>query len=259
MDLGIVGKRALVTASSKGIGRAIALALSREGVSVAVVARSASEIGSLVEEMGGNARGHGGFVMDLMEEGAPARLMNELRERFGSVDIIVHNLGAVLDIRDPFCSLADWRRVWRVNLEVAIELDQLLLPHMRAQKWGRVVHVGSTASMENNGPITYCTAKAALMAYSHSMGRVLAKDGVVMSCVLPGAVMNSDWEKILQERPEHVKKYLDERLPLGRFGKPEDIAGMVAFLCSRQADFCQGAIVPVDGGQSRHYSMQNLE
>jgi 3-oxoacyl-[acyl-carrier protein] reductase len=147
MELGLKGKRVLVTAASRGIGRAIAIDFAKEGARVAAVARTGSEIFSLSDEMGGKEKGHYGQVIDLSAEGAPAKLVQSLKENFGPVDIVVHNLGGVLDIRDPLCSLADWRKVWRVNIEVAIELDQLLLPHMREQKWGRVVHIASTASM----------------------------------------------------------------------------------------------------------------
>lgn len=255
MDLGIEGKRALVTGAGRGIGWAIAMALAREGARVAVFSRTASDITSLVQEMGGKERGHYGESFDFTPPGAPAQLVKKLKDNFGPVDIVVHNLGGTLDITDPFCSLEDWRRVWRFNIEVSIELNLLLLPHMREKKWGRVVHIGSTSSMENNGPITYCTAKAALIAYSHSLGRVLARDGVVMSTVLPGAVFTEGgyWDHAMKDKPDHVKKYLADRCPLGRFGEPKDIAGMVALLCSNQAEFCQGAIIPVDGGQSRHF------
>jgi 3-oxoacyl-[acyl-carrier protein] reductase len=126
---------------------------------------------------------------------------------------------------------------------------------MLEKKWGRIVHIASTASVENNGPITYCTAKAALAAYSRSFGRVLAPEGIVMSAVLPGAVLTEGghWETAQKERPEHVEKYLAERLPLREFGTPEHISGIVAFLCSDQAGFFQGSVVPVDGGQIRGF------
>jgi 3-oxoacyl-[acyl-carrier protein] reductase len=109
--------------------------------------------------------------------------------------------------------------------------------------------------MENNGPVTYCAMKAAVIAYTHSLGRVLAKTGIVVSTVLPGAVYTEGgfWDQAMAERPDHVEKYLADRCPAGRFGTVEDIGYMVAFLASELADFCQGAVVPVDGGQSRHY------
>ena len=255
MELGLTGKRALVTGAGRGIGRAIAQSLAREGAQVAVVSRTESDIESLLADMGGRERGHYGEPLDLELEDSPGSLLKSLERNFGPVDIIVHNLGTTLDITDPFCSLEEWRRVWRVNMEVALELNLLLVPHMREQRWGRVVHIGSTASVENNGPITYCTVKAALAAYSRSLGRVLAPDGVVVTAVLPGAVFTDGgyWEKALEERPEHVAKYLAERCPLHKFGTPDEIAHMVTFLCSDLASFLQGSIVPVDGGQVRGY------
>lgn len=255
MELGINGRRALVTGAGRGIGRSIAECLAREGAKVAVFSRTASDIASLLEEMGGMAKGHYGQPLDLEPAGSAAQLLKILKDNFGPVDIVVHNLGSTLDITDPFCSLSDWGRVFRVNLEVAIELNLLLLPHMRAQKWGRVVHIGSTASVENNGPVTYCTAKAALAAYSRSLGRVLAPEGVVVSAVLPGAVLTEGgyWDEALKERPEHAAKYLADRCPAHRFGTTDEIAYIVTFLCSEVASFFQGSIIPVDGGQVRGY------
>lgn len=255
MDLGIQGKKALVTGAGRGIGQAISLELAKEGAKVAVVSRTEGDIRSLVEEMGGITKGHYGAVMDLVPEGAPQKFAEKLQQEFGPVDILVHNLGDTLNITDPLCSMQDWQKVWRINVGVAIELNLLLLPQMQKQKWGRVVHIGSTSSMENNGPVTYCTAKAALVAYSRSMGRVLAPQGIVMTSIIVGAIFTKGgyWDKALVDRPKHVEKYITERLPLHRFGKVEDIAHMVAFLSSERADFCQGAVIPVEGGQSRHY------
>jgi len=255
MELGIQGKRALVTAASRGIGREIAKHLSEEGVQVAVCGRTEDDIASLVEEMGGTEKGHYGLVLDLEPEGSVDTLMAALKENFGDIDIAVHNLGSTLEIRDPLCSVADWRRIWRINVEVAIELNLHLVPMMQDKDWGRIVHIASTASIENNGPITYCTAKAALAAYSHSFGRVLAPSNIVMSSVLPGAVYTEggSWDLAKDERPEHVENYLKERCPAKRFGTEREISPMVLLLCSQLATFCQGANMPVDGGQIRSY------
>jgi len=255
MKLGIEGRKALVTASGRGIGRAIVKALAAEGANVAFFSRTKRNVDSLLEEIGGEAAGHYGVALDATPEGAPTKFARDVTREFGPIDIAVHNLGDALGITDPFCSLDDWRRVYRTNLEVAIELNSALVPHMRARGWGRVVHVGSTASLENNGPITYCSAKAALAAYSRSLGRVLAAEGVVVTCVLPGVVLTEGghWEQVMRERPEHAEQYLATRCPANRMASPEEIAPMVLLLCSELATFCQAAIVPVDGGQIRSY------
>lgn len=253
MDLGISGKCALVTGASRGIGESIAINLSKEGVKVAIAARTDSDLQAVLKQMKGD--GHYRIVADLTEEGVPGAVVAELEKEFGKIDILVNNLGSTLEITDPFCSLEDWRKVYRLNLEVAVETSNLVIPHMQENKWGRIVNICSTASMENNGPVTYCSMKAAFAAYSRSMGRVLAKSGIVMSALLPGAVLTKGgfWDKALKERPEHAEKYLAERCPMGDFGVTDDIGTMTVVLCSEQAKFCQGTIFPVDGGQSRHY------
>lgn len=256
MKLGIEGKRALVTGAGHGIGRSISLCLAREGARVAVVSRTVSDIKTLVEEMGGTALGHYGVPMDLVPERAPAKLVNSLKKaNFSPIDIVVHNLGGTLDITDPFCPIDDWRRVWRFNLEVAIQLNLLLVPPMRESQWGRIVHISSISAMENHGPVTYCAVKAALTAYSRSLGRVLAPDGIVVTAILPGAVFTKGgyWDIASKERPDHVEKYLSERMAIRRFGHPDEIANMVTFLCSEHASFCIGSVVPVDGGQGRGF------
>ncbi len=255
MDLGLKNKYALVTASSRGIGKGIALELAREGARVAVVARTKSDIERVVAEMGGRKAGHCGFVLDLIEKNAPAKLIRKLKDNFAIPDIVAHNLGGTLNITDPFCSLRDWRAVWRLNVEVAIELNLAFIPSMKKKKWGRIIHISSISSMENHGPVTYCSVKAALTAYTRSMGRILAPSGIIVAAVLPGAVFTEKgyWDIALKERAAHVKKYLSERMAIKRFGKIDEITDVVAFLCSKRASFCVGSIFPVDGGQGRSF------
>ena len=111
------------------------------------------------------------------------------------------------------------------------------------------------AGMENQGPVTYCAMKVALTAYTRSLGGVVAPDGVVVSAVLPGAVFTEKgyWDLTSKTRPEHVKKFLTERQRIGRFAEPEEIANLVAYLCSDLASFNTGSIIPIDGGQGRGY------
>lgn len=256
MELSMAGRSALVTGAGRGLGRAISQCLAREGVKVAVVSRTSTDVESLVESMGGNNVGHLGVPMDLVPDGAPEALVERLAERrFGPIDILVHNMGGTLDISDPYCSMEDWRRVYRFNFEVAVELNRMLVPGMQERRWGRVVHVSSISAMENHGPVTYCAIKAALTAYTRSFGGVVAPDGVVVSAILPGAVFTEDgyWDRTSRERPEHVQKFLSERQRIGRFGRPDEIGNYVAFLCSELASFNTGSIIPIDGGQGRGY------
>ena len=255
MDLGIDGRFALVTGAGRGIGRAVAQCLAREGVHVAVVSRTSEDIEKLVEERGGEKKGHLGIALDLVQENGPTELVNILKKNFGEISILVQNVGGTLDIKDPFCSVHDWRRMYRFNFEVTVELNSILVPKMQEKKWGRVVHNSSISSMENHGPVTYCAMKAALTAYTRSFGGVVAPDGVVVSAVLPGAIFTEGgyWDTTSKTNPGHVQKFLTERQRIGRFGNVDEIANYVTFLCSELASFNTGSIVPVDGGQGRGY------
>lgn len=256
MELMMTGKNALVTGAGRGLGRAISECLAREGANVAAVSRTRSDVESLVQSMGGSTAGHLGVAMDLVPDGAPLLLLESLvQSGFGPIDIVVHNMGGTLNISDPYCSIEDWRRVYRFNFEVAVELNRMLVPSMQDRHWGRVVHVSSISAMENHGPVTYCAIKAALTAYTRSFGGVVAPDGVVVSAILPGAVFTEEgyWDEASRDRPEHVRKFLAERQRIGRFGRPEEIGNYVAFLCSELASFNTGSIVPIDGGQGRGY------
>ena len=256
MDLRLEGKKALITGGSRGIGKATAEALSKEKVKVAIVARDKNELDKTVEEVGGKRDGHIGFSIDLMDQNGPRSLIEELQSDFGEPEIVVHNLGGSLAIRDPLCSINEWRKVWRLNMEIPIEINNLLVPAMEKINWGRLIHISSVSGLENLGPVPYCSAKAALTAYSRSLGRVLASKGIVVSAVLPGAVYAKDgpWGIRMKEEPEEVAKYLREEIPMNRFSKPEEISSLVAFLCSPLASQCASSVIPVDGGLGRSFA-----
>ncbi len=257
MDLGLKGKKALVTGSSTGIGKAIAIDLADEGVQVVLTSRNEKRLKKVFEMLGGEKAGHYSIVTGLTDEGEPEKVAKEIWKNFGKLDIVVNNAGDTLGITNPYCPISDWRKVFRLNLEVAVELNNLFIPDMKRKKWGRIVNISANASLENSGPVVYCSSKAAYTAYTRCMGRVLAMESpnVVMSAVLPGVVLTEEghWATALKERPEHAKKYLKDRCTLGRFGRPDEISPTVVLLCSTLASFSHGAIVPVDAGQAKHF------
>lgn len=250
MDLGIAGKKALITGGGRGLGRSIAECLVQEGVSVALVSRNQEDLDSFVSKYGSE---HVGLSYDLMPEGNPEKMVDELFSKFGEPDIIIHNVGGNLGISDPYCDINDWKKVYRFNLEIAVELNIKLVPHLQKQKWGRVVHISSIAALENQGTVPYCAMKTALNSYVRSFGRYVSPDGVCLSAVLPGAVFTEDgyWDMTSKTRPEHVERYLSERMAINRFGEPDEIGKIVTFLCSEQASFIVGSALTVDGGQGR--------
>lgn len=253
MDLGIKNKIALVTGAGRGLGKGISMNLAKEGVKVVGVSRTKEDLEALLKKLPG--KGHYIIAADLTKEGMPEKVVKEIKEKVGNVDIVVNNIGGTLDVTDPFCSIEDWRKIWRINLEVAIEINNLVIPHMKKQKWGRIVNISSISGKENHGPVPYCAVKAAVNAYTRSMGRFLSPDGIIMTTVLPGAVFTEKgyWDIASKERPEHVDKYLKERMAIHRFGTLDEIGAVVTFLCSEHASFCVGSIVTVDGGQGRGF------
>lgn len=245
----------MVTGASRGIGLAVAKGLAAEGARVALVARDGAQLKAALAQLGGAAGGHAAFRVDLSRPGGPRTLLARLRADFGLPSVVVHNAGGTLEVRDPLCSMRDWKAVFRLNLEAAVELNAALIPHMKKAGWGRIVHVTSVSGGENLGPAPYCAAKAALNAYTRSFGRIFAADGIVISAVAPGAVFapGGPWDKARRRRPRHVARYLREQTPMRRFAEVEEIAAVTAFLCSAQATQCCGAVISADGGLGRAF------
>lgn len=237
MNLGLQQKIALVTGGAQGIGAAITRALVAEGCRVYFTTRNWEALKEMEND------GAYGILTDL-----------EQTPQLPAVDILVNNAGSTLGIKDPHCSIEDYRKVMRLNFEIPVELSNRMIPGMKEKGWGRIVNIASVSGTENRGPVTFCCAKSALIAYTKSMGRVLAGEspGVVMSAVLPGVVMTREghWGKASEE---HKVRYLDREAALKRFGEPEEIVPQILLQCSQLATFYHGAINSVDAGLSRTF------
>lgn len=257
MDLGLKGKFALITGGASGIGKATAIELVKEGCTVAITSRNSEKLNDTLELLNDISPENIGIQTSLVEDGAIAQLAKEIRTHFPALNIIVNNAGTTQGITDPYCSVEDWRKVFRLNLEVPVEINNEFLPDMKAKDWGRIVNITAGAALENSGPVTYCASKAAMSAYTRSMGRILAieNNNVVMSAVLPGVIITEDghWGGKYKEDSEHAQKYIKDRCPIGRFGQPEEIAVQIVLQCSERASFFHGSNVLVDAGQAKHY------
>jgi 3-oxoacyl-[acyl-carrier protein] reductase len=244
MDLGLEGRVALVTGATRGIGLAIARALAAEGAQVTVAARTREDVERVAAEIGGIP-----VAADLTtEEGCQLAM-----ERAGEVHVLVNNLGLRAGSSWSDTGVAEMERAMVGNLYPAVRLSLLALPGMRRAGWGRIIVISSIYGREAGGPPAYNAAKAAEISFVTSLARDVARDGITVNCVAPGSILfeGGSWHRRQQADPEGIAAFVERELPLGRFGTPEEVGDVVAFLCSRRASLINGACLPVDGGQSR--------
>ena len=250
MDLGIRDRLALVTGASRGIGRAIALELAREGARMILVARSEGPLKAVKAEMHGDRDDHCVIATDLLAEGAPARLARTVTEEVGAPEIVVHTLGGSIGVLQTFASSQEWTKVWQFNVGIAHELNRVFIPSMVTKRWGRIVYLSTLSTSTYNGYAAYVSAKFALNGYVKTVNREVSKDNVIVSAVAPGAIYSEGryFARLQKEDPAALEDYFKNHLPIRRLGRAEEIAPVVAFLCSEHASFMAGSIVGVDGG-----------
>lgn len=256
MDFGLKNKKVLVVGASKNIGAAIAQALAAEGGQVTVMARDEVKLRKLVAKMGGAKKGHHFVAADLLADGAPTKTIQQLLTAYDNFDIVVHNIGGALGLKDPLGKVEDWLRVWQFNVGIAVEINRLLIPAMIRKGWGRIIHISSAAATngellsKDGGALPYAAAKAYLNAYVKGLGRDLACCNIVVSALLPGLVLSEGkyWHKMKQKDSKKVAKFIKQRCSLGRFGQPQEIAPFAVLLASQQATFAAGSLIPIDGG-----------
>ena len=249
MDLHIQDRLALVTGASRGIGRAIAAALAREGARVILVARSQDQLEVVRKEITTSKRKHYSYAIDLMAEDGVAHLIKAITTELGEPDIVVHNLGGSFGIQ-AFATSEDWKKVWHFNIGIAHDLNCAFIPGMVKRHWGRIVHLSTLSTFTYNGYPPYVSAKCALYGYVKSVNREVSKDNVIISAVAPGAIYSEGryFAKMQKDNPEALEDYFKNHLPIRHLGTAEDIGPVVAFLCSDFASFMAGSIVGIDGG-----------
>ena len=249
MDLGLQDRVAAVTGGSRGLGYAIAQSLLAEGCRVAICARDQAHLDQAARTLS-----HDVFAQraDVAIAGEVEAFVNAAAEHFGGLDILVNNAGggggAGLQAPD-----SEFDQVLELNVLAALRAARAAVPWMRKRGQGRIIFIASVYGRESGGRAGYNLAKAAEISLAKSLSRQLASDHILVNSVAPGSILfpGGSWERRQQADPEGIAAFITSDLPLGRFGKPEEVAAVVTFLASDRASLVTGASWTVDGGQSR--------
>jgi 3-oxoacyl-[acyl-carrier protein] reductase len=254
VDLGLTGKVAIVTGSSRGIGRAIAARLVGEGADVVFCARGTDDLQTAAEEATGPGRAHA-VTADVSTPAGAAAVVDAAVTTFGGLDVVINNVGGSGARRFDDMDGADLETVLGKNLFPAVHVSRAALPHLRARGGGVILIVASVFGRESGGGPSYNVAKAAEISLAKAMARDLAPDGIRVVSVAPGSTRfpGGSWDRRMLDDPEGTTAFVEREIPLGRFGTVDEIADVVTFLVSPRASWVTGACIPVDGGQSRAF------
>ena len=255
MDLGLGDRVCLVTGSTSGIGRETAKLLAAEGARVVVTGRQQDRVDRASDEIGAAL----GVACDLSEPGAPERLVSQAAEAVGPVDCLVNNVGEAYQVGFEELSDEQWDSMWQLNVMSYVRCIRAVLPAMKAAGQGVIVNVSSTAGKRpSTGMPNYSVTKAAVLSLSRLVADLYAKDGIRCNAVAPGPTATEAWlgeggladqqaARSLKTRVE-VLEAVGAGRPLGRLAEPEEIASVIAFLCSDRSSYVTGAAWSADGG-----------
>jgi 3-oxoacyl-[acyl-carrier protein] reductase len=262
MNLGLRGKFGIVCAASQGLGRAAATALAREGASIVICSRDRKRVNEAAAAMRRTAA-KGAEVVPMVADMSSAsdieRLVRAALKRFGRIDILVNNAGGPPVAAFPDLSDEAWEQGTRLTLMGTVRCIRAVLPHMKKQGWGRVVTITSIAARQPiNDLVISSSIRPGLLGLTKVLGNQYSADGICINAVAPGFILTDRQKEIgaarAKARGTTFEEYLKEsarEIPLGRLGRPEELADVIAFLCSERASYVTGTTITVDGGLAR--------
>ncbi len=257
MDLGIKGRVALVAASSRGLGKAIAFQLSREGAKVVICARGKERLyqtrDEIASETGGEVRS---FVADVTDKDQVKSIVEKTVNEFGTIDILVSNAGGPpAGLADDFAE-EDYRKALELNLMSTVNLCYEVIPLMKKQRWGRIINMTSVSAKQPIKTLILSnTSRAGVLGFSKSISEQLAPYGITVNAICPGYTKTERIDELAQSFADSGKgsvedfyKNIEESIPLGRFATPDEVASAAAFLASERAAYITGVSLQIDGG-----------
>jgi 3-oxoacyl-[acyl-carrier protein] reductase len=254
MDLMLAGKTALISGSSKGIGFHIAQGLAAEGCNVAINGRNADVLegarAAIAEQGGGKVVA---CLGDVTDPAVAQAFVDTALEAFGRIDILVNNVGGSTPKLLVEDTDEDWQTAFEFNLFHAVRLSRLAIPEMQKQGGGAILNIASIAGRESGSAMTYNASKAALISFSKALAQQTAKDNIRVNSLAPGSIYfpGGVWERRKAAAADGLQGFVENNMPFGRFGRPEEIANVAVFMVSPRASLVHGACWNVDGCQSR--------
>jgi 3-oxoacyl-[acyl-carrier protein] reductase len=253
MELGLKDKVVIVTGASRGIGKAIALGFASEGARLSVCARTPEPLKSAVGEFRALRAEVFARPTDLTQGREAEAFVQETLDKCGRIDVLVNNVGGSRWTATEEISDEEWHEILDWNLVSAARMSRAVVPQMKKQEGGAIIMISSIWGREGGGHITYNASKAAEISLAKSLARELAPHNIRVNSIAPGSILfpGSGWDRRQRSDPKGIAEFVKRDMPLGRFGKPEEIANVVVFLASERASLLTGACINVDGCQSK--------